>query len=80
MNRLGLIKFVCYKREFVVSEFINVLYMDFGTEKMGNFFRYDQVFFITKFVITKFDCISFFSTNKKLPLQDGRQGQAPGRI
>ena len=23
---------------------------------------------------------AFFSTNKKLPLQDGRQGQAPGRI
>jgi hypothetical protein len=35
-NRLGLIKFVRYNREFVfvVSEFINVVNMDFGTEKM----------------------------------------------
>ncbi len=33
-NRLGLIKFVRYNREFVVSELINVVNMDFGTEKM----------------------------------------------
>jgi hypothetical protein len=33
-NRLGLIRFVCYNREFVVSKFISVVNMDFGTEKM----------------------------------------------
>jgi hypothetical protein len=33
-NRLELIKFVRYNWEFVVSEFINVVNMDFGTEKM----------------------------------------------
>ncbi len=34
-NRLGLAKFVRYNREFVVSKFVNVLNMDFGTKKMG---------------------------------------------
>jgi hypothetical protein len=34
-NRLGLTKFVCCNLEFVVSEFVNVVNMDFGTEKMG---------------------------------------------
>jgi hypothetical protein len=34
-NRLGLAEFVRYNREFVVSEFVNVVNMDFGTEKMG---------------------------------------------
>ena len=33
-NRLGLTKFVRYNREFVVSEFVNAVDMDFGTEKM----------------------------------------------
>jgi len=43
--------------------------MDFGTEKMGKFVRYNREFIITKFVITEFvttkfvitefDCISF---------------------
>ncbi len=32
---LGLAKFVRYNREFAVSEFANVVNMDFGTEKMG---------------------------------------------
>jgi len=34
-NCLGLAKFVRYNREFVVSQFDNVVNMDFGTEKMG---------------------------------------------
>jgi hypothetical protein len=34
-NRLGLTKFVRYNREFVVSEFVNAVDMEFGTEKMG---------------------------------------------
>ena len=33
-NRLGLAKFVRYNPKFVVNEFINVVNMNFGTEKM----------------------------------------------
>ncbi len=54
MNRLGLAKFVRYNREFGVSEFVNIVNIDFGTEKMGkicllypgvryNRVRYNQV-------------------------------------
>jgi hypothetical protein len=32
---LGLTKFVCYNREFVVFEFVSVVYVDFGIEKKG---------------------------------------------
>ncbi len=28
-------KFVCYNGEFVVSEFVNVVNIDFGTEKIS---------------------------------------------
>ncbi len=35
MNHLELTKLVRYNREFVVSKFVHVVSMDFGTEKMG---------------------------------------------